>query len=240
MGLAFRPDMVSGLNLWIDAAAVPGLHLADVGTIVNKSPLGTAANATQATTANKPQLFSGGNGQNGHNLLNFVSGGAGNEKFVSGACGSITDAISIFYVARETTEVSYNTVVGSGGLTGTTGIAWVTFLSNGAAAGMGAGGTAANVLFPPAAGAPDSNTYYYQAYRLSGGTWTLDGFKAFSIADASAASGTFNYTVGVFDPATQSNPSACYIAEILIYSKSVTDQERNNIKQYLQTKWSAS
>lgn len=239
IGVAFRPDMLPGLQLWLDGAAVPGTDADLIATWANRSPRGSASDGVQAVANHKPELLNQSRSQGGHSVLNFVTGGAGDEKYMTGDIGStVTDAITIMYVAREVNEQSYETVLSSGDNGQTTGIWWLQFLSAGVAAGMGAGGGSGNVLFEPPASGPDTSKLLFQSYRLSGGTWTLAGVKTFSIADASTASGTYHYNVGISSVAGAVNPSQCWIAEILIWNRSISAAEHANVLQYLTTKWS--
>lgn len=223
----------SGLVLWLKADDLTGADGSAVSTWTDASGLGN--NATQGTGSLQPLLKKAANGINGLNVVRFD----GTDDHMQGTFNPGTTGLTVFFIARTGGALdTYAAVLGSS-VAATSGCRWQFGLGSDATQGAGWGGSADVNL-----GAVQDlaiNTPYFGRYRISnaGNQWTMDGVNTVTVADATFPSGTFTYTIGDESPASPYELNGD-VGEVIVYNRALTDDECDQVKEYLLQKWSGS
>lgn len=259
-GVAFRPNFLSGLQWWVDASRIAGTQDAVINPVPNLSPVGASADATQATSSQRATLQLGINpitgGSVAHpNTLKFDGPGAplgsGHDMLYGVAFPTGDGDHTVICVVMLTGtwpsvgNGDFSTILGSVGGT-TTGAYRLYSVGNetnslGASAGFGGPDIGGRVALGGGTGVlGNSDVIYRGIWRKNSTTWNIEWPQNVTAtkSDTSTATGTFNGILGSQNTATgASTIFAGYLAEIMYYSRRLTDYEIAIMKQYLDVKW---
>lgn len=235
------PDTVANLEMWLKADSIAG-NDGDQVTTWTMSGGTSGVSPTQATAGKRPLLKKGANGLNGLNVVRFD----GVDDFMLGTLNAGATGFTIFIVARPGSSLnSYSVIIGSGGTAGTdnptTGIYWAfacETTAGGAGFEAGWAGAAATVHLGPFAGQA-INTPFYSRYSYDKTVWAVDGPNNTTPADTSFPTGTFQFHVGC-DASAAGAPSGPWkgdIAEVIVYSRTLTATELSALTTYVRNKW---
>jgi hypothetical protein len=226
------PPMLN-MALWYIADNISGVDGDPVAVLPDSS--GNNRPATQSDSSKQPVLKTGANGINGHSVFRTSDpmGLLAGASFLSLTIDpSVYAGLSVYYVARTaSTLVAYGSIVG-----------WAVNNSSGFNVALGteptrgagwSGSTGAVDLGPVNGIAAD--TVFYGSYRYDKTQWVIDGPNNGVVSDTSFPIGIENLLVGsgVY-PGTQ---SLADIAEIIIFSAALSDEDDATIKAYLQAKY---
>jgi len=214
---AFIPTQISNCAMWLDAADSSTVTLSgsNVTTWADKS--GSSNNATQSTTSNGPVYSSNGLVFNGSNWLTTP-------------ITSAPTAESLFLVMRYTTNTTADIFTGtSAGLR--------EFLIYNGSMFVGRFGTAPSGTNGGAIASGTTNLLTYQ-YTTTQVTFTVNG----RVTGSGAPPYTYTGSGTTFIGSSTFAPNNLYgtIYEIVYYSRSLTTTERQQVENYLTSKWGIS
>lgn len=243
----FNPSDISNLALWVDADDASTLYQSSggslaaadgdvVGAWLDKS--GNGRHMTQATAANKPVLK-----KNQINGKQVVRGDGVNDRLQQLAVAPnyiVNSTFTVFAVLNSRSAFgrafgNTNGTVGNNGFNVRSAVAnegnkyWVV---------RNAAGTVGDVAMT---GTISLNQTYLYTFRLnaSGAQTFLNGFQNTATTNVTDL-GTPTVPFTLFQDGTPDATLAASnvdIAELIVYSKSLTDQERISIENYLRRKW---
>lgn len=225
---AFTPKSIAGLQLWLDASTISGSDGDAVGTWSDLS--GNGRNATQSTALAKPVLKT--NIVNGRAVVRFD----GVDDFVSGAVAITGSTYTLFAVALvKNAASSYGRIV-SLAVASTATADWNTtpysvlqrFPGNLMMGYRSSSGLSRAAL------SYDTNTLWTS--QFTGSQHVL--YKNGAAQTAYSSSGSFSVTT--FRLAVDSQLGqwlSCDLAEIALYSGSLSSTDRGKVEEYLRAKY---
>jgi len=218
---SFKPTDISSLALWLDASDLTTITQVSNAVSQWNDKSGNARNATQSTGANQP--ITGTRTLNGRNVLDFNgSSHTMNYTGISPASG-----LTVFYMASHDTVGTVQTLIG------------------------GASGSAAFGLV-------NTNTHRIvktAVVQILAGTATITGGSISFYTATTQSSGNKLFLAGAADNSNATNPSYTAntssvgsgslgtqffdgrVAEVVIYTKILSNPELNLVGQYMAQKW---
>jgi len=228
---AFSPLALSGLSAWFDAGDLSSLTLDGSNNVSQwNDKSGNARHATQSTVLNRPGYYAAQ-----LNGLGAVRGN-GTSSFLTFTGGSLASGYTVFVVydiASATTTGIFSQYPSPG--TGNGFSLWTGLCRTGRAGGA--------VSFP--SGSPTTaGTPVSEVIRIDGANPTSN-FAFLATWNAAERTGTVAQNAGTPAAATAYigavNPtdsnSGANIYEIAIFSRSITNTERDLLKSYVTSKW---
>jgi hypothetical protein len=234
----FIPSVINGCRLWLDASDSSTITKDGSNKVSqwnDKSIYGN--NITQSTSANQPVFLS--NTLNGLPVVSF----GGSNVFMSSASGFGTNnslsgpaTMTVFYIYKKT--ISTNGGVFGWGLTANT-LQAFGFYDDGSLSAYAYAG--ANNYYTST---PSTATWYLSLYKKAGAAVnTSSAFRngvdvstsGHSVSNSNI-NGTASFNLGRWSDYS-SNTLNGYIAEVIIYNRSLSTVETTQVESYLKSKW---
>ena len=226
-GASFSPTDISGLALWLDAADTATITHSGGSVSQWDDKSGNNYHATQPTGSVQP--ITGTRTINGRNVLDFVAG-LSYMSLPSGMLSfGVNDWTHIVVLATDTTVSAQRVISGIGtGSALTHGVFYNTSNIANARQGVGISASSSGVL--------NTNVNILSG-RRSGSTLKahLNGNELTGSSGSAVNDTLTSFTIGSTTTTVDGR-----IAEILSYSRSITDNEHNLIDNYLAGKWGVS
>jgi hypothetical protein len=233
----FRPTSISGLQLWLDSmqglfdATTGGNSVTTDGSAVARweDKSGNNRNALQATSINRPILKT--SVQNGKNGIRFD----GINDFMATSSFAHSVPITLFLVCKRLSntgsELDYNRIIEHGSNDGTA----IVTRATGFIEYQYATNESSNSLVNPL-----TNTKVYEYFVDSSSPRNL----TFRVNNANQTTATRNFTPttpGAFNLSQYGGggySSNIEIYELCYYNVKISDSDRDNVRNYLNFKWS--
>jgi hypothetical protein len=223
----FDPRQITGLSLWLDAADSATLSVSSGSVSQWRDKSGNSHHAAQGTGLNQPDYIA--SGLNGKPVVRFD----GVNHFILGSQAVIgTNPVTVFFVGK------------TGGTSAT---AYIAYLGAGAGANMFFSGDRA-VRFGNGNRIWNTGpltTATLATYRNTSAQY--DTFQSWDkgslLTPSSTSSGTNSYNISAVifglggNPTGGVNLSAGDIGEFLVYTRSLSDAERERVEAALLRKW---
>jgi hypothetical protein len=223
----FNPRSIAGLSLWLDAADSTSLTVSSGSVSQWRDKSGNSHNASQGVGLNQPDYIA--SGLNGKPVVRFD----GTNHFLAGNQAAIgTNPVTVFFVGKTGGTSTSNYIV----FLGISGAGTAIFFSGDRAVRFGNGNRVWNT-------AP-LTTATLATYRNTSAQY--DTFQSWDkgslLTPSSTSSGTNSYNIsstlfGLGGSSFGANLLAGDIGEVLVYTRSLSDAERERVEAALLRKW---
>jgi hypothetical protein len=229
----FSPIDISGLEVWYDASQIIGLNDADpVTTWPNSSSFGSDRDVTQATAASRPTYRM--NVLNGKPVVRFD--GANDWLYLfTGLMPEVVQPMTWFFVARTTRfpdTADKQAILSAGGGT----LNLIEFGQHAANYDIYAG---ASIGFTNPAPIIGTFTEFMWLQNGAASQFCVNGAEPTTVDTGTNkfAAGGEGFSIGSRNRDNSSEPLEGDIAEIMLYSRALSDSEREQVEDYLMTKY---